>query len=122
MRRQRVEAELLDELAKQQVVRKERELVELHAKRQSRAQEEETEREAKGEHEVSMMGRGLRVVPKFLYKARAAQLRLNTLQLLDMSSNKLVALPRNGVFLPHGLSSETRCFPQSFANAAKGNQ
>ena len=59
MRRQRVEAELLDELAKQRVVRKERELVELHARRQSRALEEEKEREAKGEHEVPIVHDGV---------------------------------------------------------------
>ena len=98
MRRQRVEAELLDELAKQKVLRKERDIIELHARRKLKDQREEKDREAKGEHEVSMRDRSLRAVPNFLFKTRASQIRLNTLQLLDMSNNKLVALPESGCF------------------------
>ena len=93
-----MEAELIDELSKQQVLRKERELIELHANREARALQEERERESKGEHEVSMEARSLRIVPKFLYKTRAAQLRLNTLQFLNISNNKLVSLPESGCF------------------------
>merc|ERR1712166_7672 len=40
----------------------------------------------------------LRVVPTFLYKSRQAQIRLTSLQLLNISNNKLVALPETGCF------------------------
>ena len=97
-RRERVEAELLDELSKQKVARKERELIELHMRRQEKAAQEEKEREARGEHEISLANKELRVVPTFLYKSRQAQIRLTSLQLLNISNNKLVALPETGCF------------------------
>jgi Ca2+-binding EF-hand superfamily protein len=97
-RRQRVEAELLDELAKQTVARKKRELEEMHIDRARRAMKEQEEREARGEHEICLSQKDLRVVPTFLYKSRQAHIRLNTLQLLDISNNKLLALPESGCF------------------------
>ena len=98
MRRQRVEAELLDELSKQKIARKEREVLELHMRRKEKAAQEEKEREERGEHEVSLAKKDLRVVPTFLYKSRKAQIRLNSLQLLNISDNKLLALPESGCF------------------------
>jgi Ca2+-binding EF-hand superfamily protein len=97
-RRQRVEAELLDELETQKVARKERELIELHVRRREKSQQEEQEREARGEHEVNLTQKDLRIVPTFLYKSRQARIRLNSLQLLDISNNKLLSLPESGCF------------------------
>jgi hypothetical protein len=66
--------------------------------RKEKSAKEEKEREARGEHEVNLSQKELRVVPSFLYKSRKAQIRLNSLQLLNISNNKLVALPESGCF------------------------
>ena len=86
------------QLSEEQKKRAERRKVFLEKKRKEEISEEKRARARKGEDRINFTKMGLRMTPDHIYKGREAQMKLSYVVHMDLSRNKLEALPENRFF------------------------